>query len=543
MNRQEILDQAALPTRQRLEEDALRASPELMPVFRQILKEFLDEEFGRDSLPRLSRRQLRLFRSQVEKSPSAYITEARLETATRLLCDTELSVAEIGLLVGYSDVTAFRMAFKRRLRRTPQEFRRRSRQAEWPAELRSLLHWRRIQRSEMTQEARLWLARWLRRRRRRERLRPDQHSDRLVAEVFWEMLSAESPDSRRDLVRREILFDTPVFFHLLGEKSLELGRKSQEEGIEVAELALISLEPYSKIAGRAAVAELRALGWARLGNARRLDGDLESSDRAFRECHRHWNSASDPRDLQILVELLDLEASLRIFQRRFSAAMDLLSRSIALGRATTGDLRRLIGSLLQRVAILVYQDHLQPALEDLASARELLSEVDAPYLELIVYQDLAGIYALTGEHERARASIVEARRRCQSVGTRFNVYQLDWIEGQISRNTGNLREAHDRFEEARAGFLQQHCTLHHAAVCLDLASLYLDQNRYPEASRLATEAFVLFESYQVERETLGALELLREALLAGHVTDRAISRAKDAIVQRISDPSRPLKLI
>lgn len=54
-----------------------------------------------------------LFHAHVGQSPKAYITELRLETATRLLRDSDLRVWQIAELVGYSGLAVFGKAFAR----------------------------------------------------------------------------------------------------------------------------------------------------------------------------------------------------------------------------------------------------------------------------------------------------------------------------------------------------------------------------------------------------------------------------------------------
>ncbi len=63
------------------------------------------------------------FRAKIGVGPKRYLEQRRLETACRLLRDTELEVREIGKLVGYRRFAAFSHAFKQRLGRRPKGYR------------------------------------------------------------------------------------------------------------------------------------------------------------------------------------------------------------------------------------------------------------------------------------------------------------------------------------------------------------------------------------------------------------------------------------
>ena len=65
------------------------------------------------------------FHAAVGRPPRAYIEDRRLETAARLLADSELKVWRIGDLVGYGTVQVFSRAFKRWSSLRPSAYRRR----------------------------------------------------------------------------------------------------------------------------------------------------------------------------------------------------------------------------------------------------------------------------------------------------------------------------------------------------------------------------------------------------------------------------------
>lgn len=73
---------------------------------------------------------LRIFKSVVGQPPYEYLTLLRISKAKQLLAFTEESVAEVAVLVGYSDAKALIDHFKRHTGQTPARFRKQIRESE-----------------------------------------------------------------------------------------------------------------------------------------------------------------------------------------------------------------------------------------------------------------------------------------------------------------------------------------------------------------------------------------------------------------------------
>ena len=63
------------------------------------------------------------FHHEMGETPKHYITARRMETASRLLLETNLKIWQIGVLVGYSTIGVFSKAFYRCSGQRPQAFR------------------------------------------------------------------------------------------------------------------------------------------------------------------------------------------------------------------------------------------------------------------------------------------------------------------------------------------------------------------------------------------------------------------------------------
>jgi AraC family transcriptional regulator len=95
----------------------------------QFMLENLGEDIGLDEIAAvagLSRHHFcTSFRLAVGKTPYEWLTAERIKQAQQLLRDSQLSISEIALSVGYSTPSAFAASFRRAMRMTPSEFRRR----------------------------------------------------------------------------------------------------------------------------------------------------------------------------------------------------------------------------------------------------------------------------------------------------------------------------------------------------------------------------------------------------------------------------------
>lgn len=89
-----------------------------------------------------------------------------------------------------------------------------------------------------------------------------------VAEQIWEVLSRLSSGARRELVE-QYGFASRTFFDLLVRESRKAGRRDPRQGVDLAELAVLSVEVSADLLGETAE-ELKAEGRARLDDARRL---------------------------------------------------------------------------------------------------------------------------------------------------------------------------------------------------------------------------------------------------------------------------------
>lgn len=120
----------------------LRAQPARTPAIRAVqlwLSDHLDEDLTVATLARragMSERNFaRAFRAETGTTPAAFVEDLRIEAAERLLESTDLTVAAIARLIGYRHAETLHRVVLRRLRMTPESYRRHARADAAPTPL------------------------------------------------------------------------------------------------------------------------------------------------------------------------------------------------------------------------------------------------------------------------------------------------------------------------------------------------------------------------------------------------------------------------
>jgi tetratricopeptide (TPR) repeat protein len=316
---------------------------------------------------------------------------------------------------------------------------------------------------------------------------------------------------------------------LLGE-SRAVRFESPREMVHYAELACAAADALDsdRYEGER-VADLRAWAWAELGNAYRVADLLDFSDRAFLRSVDHWQDGS--RDLGLLALIAERTASLLWHRRRFGDAFALLDRTAHFYR-TQGR-----GDLAARVMIkrgLVTENSGDPA-EALRLTLEALSMMDAGVDRNLLLSGIHNVLLCATElgfFELVRRLFPEVRP-LYGTGDRLNLLRLRWIEGRVAAGFQKWQVAEEAFRGVRGGFLEAGLLFPASMVSLDLALLWLRQNRLGRIRALAEELIESFQALRVGREALLSLLFLREVcegerIVASEVAE-ALKQAKAQI--------------
>lgn len=100
----------------------------VISILRRYIREHISEELGRNELAALVYLNpdylSHIFRERTGVSLIDYITTERMKKARELLVSTDLSIRDVALAVGYSNISYFSRQFKRSQGKTPLEFRK-----------------------------------------------------------------------------------------------------------------------------------------------------------------------------------------------------------------------------------------------------------------------------------------------------------------------------------------------------------------------------------------------------------------------------------
>jgi hypothetical protein len=264
--------------------------------------------------------------------------------------------------------------------------------------------------------------------------------------------------------------------------------------------------------GAEAVADLRALAWAELGNAHRICDDLPRATRAMNRAV-YWSQRGSRTSL-LLARIADLLASLLANQRRLVEAIDLL-RGVHQAHAHEGR-SHLAGRSL------ISMGHFTAAAGDPGKAillmRQGLNLVDGDRDPLLIAQTLQSmILFLTdlGRFRTARRLLWRSRFLFTEHENAFDLLRLRWLEGRIAAGLSDLSRAEAAFQETRAGFAERGQVYPAALAGLDLAALWARQGRVAEIQALAQEMISTFRALRIAREAIVTLLILQRACAAG----------------------------
>ncbi|HET9228789.1 MAG TPA: hypothetical protein VFR31_19070 [Thermoanaerobaculia bacterium] len=316
--------------------------------------------------------------------------------------------------------------------------------------------------------------------------------------------------------RQQILIDNHPRFHTWGvfERLLETSQKESAEnpvlGEQLARLA-VNLAEHLDTAryGSEAIEDLRGRAWAYIGNARRVQADLLGAQEALDRALLHLRRGT--RDIWEYAVWMDLKASLFRAQRRLDDAMRLLSRALVLFTAV-GDRHRAGRTLVNMDNVLHFAGEPEKGIPLLYRALDLIDPHQEPRLLLITKHNLIDDLAEAGRWLEAQRLLLKTHTLYQCFDEPWLRYRRSWVEGKIARGLGQMDKAEELLGATRTGFVELNNLYDVALVSLDLAILYTEQGRTLELKQLASEMVPIFFTLRVQRETLAAFTLWKQAV-------------------------------
>jgi len=325
----------------------------------------------------------------------------------------------------------------------------------------------------------------------------------LSGERSWSDLSSPEIASLRGLPRVRALL----------EAGRSLRHHDPQATLRFAKLARYAADRLSlKDFGAQAVADVRALAWAELGNAYRICDDLSRASRAINRAV-YWSQRSSRSNL-LLARVADLLASLLGAQRRFPEALQMLllvyrthaeaGRDHLAGRAlfSAGNMAGWDGAPGQAILLM-------------RAALDLLDHERDPVLIAQVLRGMITFLADLGHFRAARRLLWRCRLLLVEHGNALDLLRLRWLEGRIFAGLSDFPRAELAFQETRAGFAKHEQVYPAAMAGLDLAALWAQQGRLDEIQALAQEMIATFRALRIAREAIVTLLILQRACVNG----------------------------
>jgi tetratricopeptide (TPR) repeat protein len=260
---------------------------------------------------------------------------------------------------------------------------------------------------------------------------------------------------------------------------------------------------------------MKARAWCYLANARRLLSDLSGSEVAFQAAESHLAQGTGERLER--ARLLDLKASLRTIQGRYDEAFALLNRAIAIYQRAQQ--RHLLGRvLLNKGHVCIWKGDFDLATALLRQGLALVEPEREPKLVATAYHNLAYVLNEVGQPREALALVTRARLLYLELGDRLYLIRLQYTEGKIAMNLGRLEQAEGILRAVRKSFLEKGMAYDAALASMELAQVYARQQRLAEIRALSEELVPIFQSRDLQREALAALNKFQQAAEAETVT-------------------------
>lgn len=316
------------------------------------------------------------------------------------------------------------------------------------------------------------------------------------------------PERREMLVRNSQRFRNLPLCRLLLQRGYGETFDAPRQGERLAALALglvDSLDPAWY--GEPLLADARGRCWMIIANARRVASDLQGAEEAFQTAEAQLLAGTgDPLEK---AQLLTYKACLRRTQRRLgeARAMFLRATSIFLSCQET---HRVAESIVGLAMTERYRGESERALHLLETADTLVDpEEDPRFHSFIIFSRLVCLVE-AGRPLEARGLLARSPELYREPGE-VTQLRMSWLEARIAFGLGEMTRVVTLLTGVWKGFVRQASGYDAAAVALQLAVACGRLGRFRTVARLAGQAGLIFRSLGIERESLAAFIVLRQA--------------------------------
>lgn len=316
------------------------------------------------------------------------------------------------------------------------------------------------------------------------------------------------------------------------EKSRALRYSDAAGMLRMADLARLAADRLDReVYGDERRTDMQARTWAELANAYRVAEDFAQAEVAM-ACALDLR-ARGTGDPLLYARIADLDATLLVAQRRFKEAFLRLDLAYAI------HLRYSDSHEVGRIVLLrgLYTGYAGKPEEGLQLLVRGLSMIDRSRDAKLVFHTLHNILLSRielGEFAQAQRQLQSMRPLYAAHAGWLDRVKLLRLEGEIAAGLGDLVTAEATFQQIREDLNDAGLGYQAALVSLDLAGVWLRQNRTPEVRGLVSEIVSSFQVLGVEREALSAIHLLQDALQRDQATLEVV-RLVGGILRRLQN--------
>lgn len=256
------------------------------------------------------------------------------------------------------------------------------------------------------------------------------------------------------------------------------------------------------------ILELRCRAWTELGNACRVNDELDYAEEAIGQATELFVQCSQS-DL-LGARFFDVVASLFAARRSFELALAALDAVADIYRRC-GDEHLLGRALISRGIYTGYRGDAEEAVRFIKQGLASVDEQRDPRLAFSALQAQAWFHVDCQQFREARMVLWELRKRRQDNGGQMNELKLRWLEGHILAGRGKLEHAGEALAEVKQGFEEAELPYKAALAGLELGVVRLRQGRAAEAEEVVLECTEVFLSLRIEREALATVLVARKA--------------------------------
>lgn len=360
-----------------------------------------------------------------------------------------------------------------------------------------------------------------------------------VAPSLLEELKGHPHERRLLLVRNSHRFRSWPLCELTIDYAHSLVSKEPSDAVDFARLAIELVGSLDGSLGRAElVSDLQCRAHAVLGNAFRVSGDFAQAETELASAAEYC--ANGTGDQLERARLLELTGQLAGEHRDFSKALALFDEAIRIYRSH-GEAHRHGRALISRAFHLSVMGDLTGSIVSLKQGLKQIDGEREPRLALAAKHNLVHDLYVTGRYHQAIALVPETRALHLELGNGMDLARFDWLEGMILRDSGDLEAGEAVFTRVKEFFADREIAHDTALVSLDLAAIYLRQQRTGELKELAGEMLTIFHALRVHREAIAALVLFQKAVEMERVTLGLVRDLAAYLKNSRHDPHLPFR--